>query len=63
METLFYYPCADVLNDYPEWNRDMEEWNGYEDEIDEEVPADIQAIKDKILAMAADYAQKLSQAE
>lgn len=57
------YPCADVLNDYPEWNRDMEEWNGYEDEIDEEVPADIQAIKDKILAMAADYAQKLSQAE
>ena len=57
------YPCADVLNDYPEWNRDMVEWNGYEDEIDEEVPADIQAIKDKILAMAADYAQKLSQAE
>lgn len=57
------YPCADVLNDYPEWNRDMEEWNGYEDEIDEEVPDDIQAIKDKILAMAADYAQKLSQAE
>ena len=25
------YPCADVLNDYPEWNRDMEEWNGIEE--------------------------------
>jgi len=25
------YPCADVLNDYPEWNRDMDEWNGIEE--------------------------------
>jgi len=26
------YPCADVLNDMPEWNRDTEEFNGYEGE-------------------------------
>lgn len=57
------YPCADVLNDYPEWNRDMDEWNGYEDEIGEEVPADVQKIKDDLLAMVAKYAEMLSQAE
>ncbi len=57
------YPCADVLKDHPEWNRDMKEWNGYEDEIDEEVPAEIQKLRDKLVDMVADYAEKLSQAE
>lgn len=26
------YPCADLLNDMPEWNRDADEWCGYEGE-------------------------------
>lgn len=26
------YPCADILNDFPEWNRDADEWCGYEGE-------------------------------
>lgn len=54
------YPCADVLNDYPEWNRDTDDWNGYEDEIKEDVPADVQAVMDKTTSIANRYAQVLS---
>lgn len=54
------YPCADVLKDYPAWNRDADEWNGYEDEIGEEVPADVQAIKDETISLVTKYAEMLS---
>lgn len=57
------YPCADVLNDYPEWNRDTDKWNGYVDSIDEEVPADVQAVIDEAKGYAAKYAEMLSQTE
>lgn len=57
------YPCADILADYPEWNRDMSQWNGFTDEITAEVPDEVQSLIDEVTEMAAKYAEILSQAE
>lgn len=54
------YPCTDVTAEYPEWNRDNEAWNGFEDEITGEVPEAVQAKIDEVKAYASDYAKQLS---
>lgn len=54
------YPCSDVIKKYPEWNRDAKEWNGYEDEIDEEIPTEIQEIRTIAIELAHTYASLLS---
>ncbi len=54
------YPCTEVIADYPEWNRDADEWNGYEDEIDEEIPTEIQEIRTITIELANMYANVLS---
>lgn len=57
------YPCTDVLDKYPEWNRYADNWNGYEDEIDGEIPDEIQQTMDDVTAIADKYAKQLSSAE
>ena len=57
------YPCTEVAQANPEWNRDAEEWNGFEDEITGEVPADVQEMIDKVTALADKYAKQLSYQE
>lgn len=54
------YPAKDVIDLYPEWNRDGDKWNGYKDEIKEAIPAEIQAKIDEVKAIAEKYATKLS---
>ena len=53
------YPCTDVAQANPEWNRDAAEWNGFEDEITGEVPADVAAIREYVTNLAAKYAATL----
>jgi len=57
------YPCTDVLDKYPEWNRYADNWNKYVDKIDGEIPAEIQQTMDDVTAIADKYAKQLSAAE
>lgn len=57
------YPCTEVAQANPQWNRDSEEWNGFEDEITGEVPEDVQAMRDKVTELVDKYAKQLSHAE
>ncbi|NLD19184.1 MAG: hypothetical protein GX663_02915 [Clostridiales bacterium] len=54
------FPCTDVIVDNPQWNRDGDSWNGFEDEITGEVPETIQAMMDDVTALADKYAKQLS---
>ena len=53
------YPCTEVAQANPEWNRDAAEWNGIEDEIDVEVPADVAEVREFVTDLAAKYAKAL----
>ena len=53
------YPDFTVGQANPEWNRHAPEWNGIKTEITIEVPADVQAMRDKVAALAAKYAAEL----
>lgn len=55
----FDYPCTDVAQAYPEWNRDVPEWNGFEDEITGEVPQEVQDMRDFVTDLAAKFAKAL----
>lgn len=57
------YPCTDVIADNPEWNRDAEDWNGFEDEITAEVPEAVQGVIDNVTSLAEKYAKQLSFSE
>lgn len=54
------YPVSELIAQYPEWNRDHENWNGFIDEIQGEMPfviaEQVQALKDLIL----DYANQFN---
>ena len=54
------YPCTDLMEEYPEWNRDREGWNGFEDEITGTVPEAVQAQIDKSISVAEKYAKEVS---
>lgn len=54
------YPCSEVIADYPEWNRDDSSWNGFEDNIEGDVPDEIQAMMDQVTSLAEKYAKQLS---
>ena len=54
------YPCTDLMAEYPEWNRDREGWNGFEDEITGEIPAAVQAQMDQSVSVAEKYAKQVS---
>ena len=55
----FDYPCSDVAQANPEWNRDAAEWNGIEDEITVEVPEDVAEVRAFVTDLAAKYAKAL----
>ena len=55
----FDFPADKIITDYPEWDRDSDKWNGFEDEITGEVPADVQAVIDHVTSLAAKYAKAL----
>ena len=55
----FDYPCSDVAQANPEWNRDAAEWNGIEEEITVEVPEDVAAVRAFVTDLAAKYAKAL----
>lgn len=54
------YPATEAINEYPEWNRDGDNWNGYTDEITEVMPEKVKDAMTTVLALAAEYAEKLS---
>ena len=54
------YPCDDVVAAYPEWNRDGDSWNGFEDEITGDVPEDVDAMRQLVTNYAAEWARMLS---
>ena len=53
------YPDFTVGQANPEWNRHAPEWNGIKTEITVEVPADVQAMREKVAGIAAKYAAAL----
>ena len=53
------YPDFTVGQANPEWNRHAPEWNGIKTEITIPVPDDVQAMRDKVAGLAAEYAAKL----
>ena len=55
----FDYPCTEVAQAYPEWNRDVPEWNGFEDEITGDVPQEVQDMREFVAELAAKYAKVL----
>ncbi len=55
----FDYPCTEVIEDNPEWNRDGAEWNGFEDEITGEVPQDVADMREFVTELVAKYAKAL----
>lgn len=55
----FDYPCTDVAQAHPEWNRDAAEWNGFEDEITGDVPQDVADMRAFVTELAAKYAKAL----
>ncbi|MBP3384585.1 MAG: hypothetical protein J6M22_03865 [Firmicutes bacterium] len=54
------YPADDIIVNYPEWDRYNDNWNGYEEEITGEVPADVADMISYTTAVANKYAQTLS---
>ena len=54
------YPATEVAQAYPEWNRDADEWNGFEDEITGDVPTEVADMRQYVETLAAKYAAKLS---
>lgn len=54
------YPATEVITQYPEWNRDAENWNGYTDELGSPMPAEVEELTTKIKAIAEEHANKLS---
>lgn len=57
------YPCTEVIAEYPEWNRDSDSWNGFEDEIDADIPTEVQEMMDLTIELATKYADQLSNAK
>ncbi len=57
------YPCTEVAQANPEWNRDSAQWNGFEDEITGDVPVDVQEMMDNVTSLADKYAKQLSHTE
>lgn len=55
----FDYPCTEVAQANPEWNRDAAEWNGFKDEITGDVPADVAEMREYVTELAAKYAKAL----
>ena len=55
----FDYPCTEVAQANPEWNRDAAEWNGFKDEITGEVPQDVADMREFVTELAAKYAKAL----
>ena len=55
----FDYPCTEVAQANPEWNRDAAEWNGFEDEITGEVPQDVADMREFVTDLAAKFAKAL----
>ena len=55
----FDYPCDEVIAANPEWNRDGDAWNGFEDEITGDVPQDVADMREYVTDLAAKYAAAL----
>lgn len=54
------YPCSEVIKDHPEWNRDGDTWNGFEDEISGDYPEDVAEMRTTVTNYADKYAKQLS---
>lgn len=56
------YPCDEVIAAHPEWNRDAGDdvWNGFEEEITGDVPADVADMRELAAGYAEEYAAQLS---
>ncbi len=55
----FDYPCTEVIEANPEWNRDGDVFNGFHDEITGEVPQDVADMREFVTDLAAKYAKAL----
>ncbi len=55
----FDYPCTEVIENNPEWNRDGDVFNGFHDEITGEVPEDVADMREFVTELAAKYAKAL----
>ena len=53
------FPSPEI-EDYPEWNRDREEWNGAEDELPAEVPQAVLTAMERPMTIAAEAAETLN---
>lgn len=53
------YPSPE-MEDYPEWNRDREEWNGAEDGLPAEVPEAVLTAMERPMTIAAEAAETLN---
>ncbi len=55
------YPATEVIQKYPEWNRDDEKWNHMEDKISVPVPNEVQNKIDEVKVLVKKYANTLQQ--
>lgn len=53
------FPSPEI-EDFPEWNRDREEWNGAEDELPAEVPQAVLTAMERPMTIAAEAAETLN---
>ena len=53
------FPSPEI-EDFPEWNRDREEWNGAEDELPAEVPQVVLTAMERPMTIAAEAAETLN---
>jgi hypothetical protein len=53
------FPSPEI-EDYPEWNRDREEWNGAEDELPSEIPQAVLNAMKRPMTIAAEAAETLN---
>lgn len=53
------FPSPEI-EDFPEWNRDREEWNGAEDEVPAEVPEVVLTAMKRPMTIAAEAAETLN---
>ena len=53
------FPSPEI-EDFPEWNRDREEWNGAEDELPAEIPQAVLTAMERPMTIAAEAAETLN---
>lgn len=54
---------TDLMKDFPEWNRDKEDWNGYTHDVPDGFPVPIQEKLDELKPLVEEYAKTLSYTE